>query len=120
LALSESHVGFNCTFDSLHSPAEEKNDIYGAIRFVLSQTTARSLVFALQVFFPIFRLIVSIPLYLKGGGGENGIDPRSYSPLVALVIVIVLSEKSSTLDPKLSRTGKLPCSLSAILIGQVP
>ena len=59
---SESHVGFNSTFNSLHSSAEEKNDIYGAIRSVLSLSTSPDPFFAVQLFFPLFRHIVSIPL----------------------------------------------------------
>jgi hypothetical protein len=120
ISRSESHVGFNYTFDSLHSPAKENNDIYGAIRSVLSFSTSRSPVFALQLFFPIFRLIVSIPLYLKGGGVETELTQFFYSLLVALVLLIALSKKLSTLDPNLSRTRKLPCSLSAMLMGPVP
>jgi cytochrome P450 len=49
-------AGFNFAFDSLHPSAEEKkNDIYGAIRSVLS--ISPDPFFALQLFFPLFRLI---------------------------------------------------------------
>jgi hypothetical protein len=72
IAHSESHVGFNYAFDSLHSPAEEKeekktNDIYWAIRSVLALTVSPDPFFAIQLFFPVFRLIVSVSLYQKGG-----------------------------------------------------
>ena len=71
-AHSESHVGFNYAFDSLHPPAEEKeeektNDIYWAIRSVLAHAVSPSPLFAIQLLFPMFRLIVSILLYRKGG-----------------------------------------------------
>ena len=75
IAHSESHVGFNYAFDSLHSPAEEKeereekktNDVYWAIRSVLTPTVTPNRLFAIQLLFPMFRLIVSILLYRKGG-----------------------------------------------------
>lgn len=69
IASSESHVGFNFAFDSLHPSAEEKkNDIYGAIRSVLS--ISPDPFFALQLFFPLFRLIVSISLLSEMRGEE--------------------------------------------------
>ncbi|KAI0250884.1 cytochrome P450 [Lactifluus subvellereus] len=49
-------AGFNYTFDSLHSPDEKQNNIYEAIRSVLS-APARDLILALQLFFPAFRFI---------------------------------------------------------------
>jgi hypothetical protein len=69
LAHSESHIGFNYSFDSLRSSTEEKtsNDTYRAIRSVLSRVGLPDPLFALQLFFPMFRLIVSISLYQRGG-----------------------------------------------------
>ena len=55
----ESCVGFDYTFGSLHSPDEEQNDLYRAIRSLLNVSTSRT-IFAIQLFFPIFRIIVSI------------------------------------------------------------
>jgi hypothetical protein len=52
-------VGFDYTFDSLHSPDEDQNDLYRAIRSLLEVSTGR-IIFVLQLFFPIFRIIVSI------------------------------------------------------------
>ena len=65
---SESHVGFNYAFDSLNPPAEEKRtkDMYWAIRSVMALAVLPSPFFAIQLFFPMFRLFVSISLYLKG------------------------------------------------------
>lgn len=66
VACSESYLGFNCAFDSLHSlddSAEKKNDVYGSIRSVLSTSNLPDPLFAVQLFFPLFRLIVSILLY---------------------------------------------------------
>ena len=64
IAHSESHVGFNHDFDSLHSSAEEKttNDTYRAIRSVLSRVGSPDPLFVLQLLFPMFRLLVSISL----------------------------------------------------------
>ncbi|KAH9965554.1 cytochrome P450 [Lactifluus volemus] len=51
-------AGFNYTFDSLHSGDETQDPIYAAIRSVLPVTNSiRTLIFALQFFFPIFRFI---------------------------------------------------------------
>jgi len=64
IAHSKSHVGFNYAFDSLHSTAEEKttNNTYRAIRSVLSRASSPDPLFVMQLFFPMFRLIVSISL----------------------------------------------------------
>ena len=72
IAHSGLHVGFNHAFDSLHSPAKEKeekktNDIYWALRSVLALAVSPGPFFAIQLFFPMFRLIVSMFLYQKGG-----------------------------------------------------
>ena len=72
IAHSESYIGFNYAFDSLHPPAEEKeekktNDIYWAIRSVLELALSPGPLFAIQLFFPMFRLIVSVSLYQNGG-----------------------------------------------------
>jgi cytochrome P450 len=52
-------AGFNYSFDSLRSSTEEKtsNDTYRAIRSVLSRVGLPDPLFALQLFFPMFRLI---------------------------------------------------------------
>jgi hypothetical protein len=76
IAHSELHAGFNHAFDSLRSPAEEKeekksNDIYQAIRSVLAQSISPGPLFAIQLLFPMFRLIVSISLYQRGGGTDR-------------------------------------------------
>lgn len=86
VAHSESHVGFNCEFDSLHSladPAEKKKDIYGAIRSVLSTSNLPDPFFAVQLFFPLFRLIVSILLHWNGKEGRTELTNYSIanSPL---------------------------------------
>jgi hypothetical protein len=118
IAHSESHVGFNYAFDSLHSSAEEKttNDTYRAIRSVLSRAGSPDPLFIIQLFLPMFRLIVSFLLDQKGG--ETYI--LFYSQLVALVPLVALSKIFSALDPNLSRRGRLPCTLSAMLMGPVP
>ena len=65
----KSHAGFNYAFDSLSSPAEENKtkDMHQAIRSVLAQSAIPRPFFAIQLFFPMFRLIVSISLYQRGG-----------------------------------------------------
>ncbi|KAI0280140.1 cytochrome P450 [Russula aff. rugulosa BPL654] len=52
-------AGFNYAFDSLHSPAEENNtnDIYRAIRSVMSNALSPGPLFVIQLVFPMFRLI---------------------------------------------------------------
>jgi hypothetical protein len=64
------YVGFNYAFDSLHSSGEEKttNDTYQAFQSVLSRTGSPDPLFAIQLLFPMFRLIVSTSLYEEGGG----------------------------------------------------
>lgn len=59
IAHFESFSGFHYTFDSLHSPDEGQDTLYGAIRNLLS-AKVNKVIFAFQVFFPIFRYIVSI------------------------------------------------------------
>ena len=68
-AHSESHVGFNYAFDTLHSLAEEKrtNDIYWAIQSSASHALSPGPVFFIQLLFPMLRHIVSISLYQKEG-----------------------------------------------------
>jgi len=68
IARSQSHVGFNHSFDSLQSPTGEKetNNIYGAIRSVLTHTVSPDPLFAIQLFFPMFRVIVSTSPYQEG------------------------------------------------------
>ena len=65
IALCQSPTGFNYPFNSLHSTGEEQNDLYEAIRSILI-APSRSLIHGLQLFFPIFRAIVSIPLIWRG------------------------------------------------------
>jgi hypothetical protein len=76
---SESHLGFDYAFDSLHTPAEESeekttNDTYRAIRSVLSRTGSPDPFFAMQLFFPMFRLIVSISPYQQRGETHSVIN----------------------------------------------
>jgi hypothetical protein len=68
-AHSESHVGFNYAFDSLHSPTEEKktNDIYWAIRSSASHALSPGPLFFIQLLFPMLRHIVNISLYQMEG-----------------------------------------------------
>jgi hypothetical protein len=65
IAPFKSCVGFGYTFDLLHSPDEEQNDLYRAIRTIL-KVAPGNVIFALQLFFPIFRRIVSIPAPVFG------------------------------------------------------
>ncbi|KAI9460712.1 cytochrome P450 [Russula earlei] len=48
-------AGFNYSFDSLHSPDQKQNVLYGAIRSILA--SPRDFSFVLQLFFPMFRPI---------------------------------------------------------------
>jgi hypothetical protein len=64
IAPFKSCVGFGYTFDLLHSD-EEQNDLYRAIRTIL-KVAAGNVFFALQLFFPIFRRIVSTPAPVFG------------------------------------------------------
>lgn len=68
IARSQSHVGFNHAFDSLHSPTEEKktNNIYEAIRSVVVYTVSPGPLFMIQALFPMFRVIVSTSPFQEG------------------------------------------------------
>ncbi|KAN0109020.1 cytochrome P450 monooxygenase [Russula decolorans] len=52
-------TGFNYAFDSLHSSAEEKttNDTYRAIHSLMFRAGSPDILFVIQLFFPMFRLI---------------------------------------------------------------
>jgi hypothetical protein len=58
----ESCVGFDYSFDSLHSPDENQDELNGAIRTILKVAAPRAIFTAIQIFLPIFRRIVSIPV----------------------------------------------------------
>ena len=119
IAHSKSHVGFNYAFDSLSSSAEEKKtkDMHQAILSVLAQCAKPGTFFAIQLLFPLFRLIVSISLYKKEGKSSN--YPLFYSQLVAPVLLVGLSKKSGTLDINSYKRGRLPSAQSAILTNLV-
>ena len=56
----ESCVGFQYNFDSLHSPDDRQDDLYGAICDSLkANLSSNKIIFTLQALFPIFRRIVS-------------------------------------------------------------
>ncbi|KAI0302842.1 cytochrome P450 [Multifurca ochricompacta] len=53
---SELRIGFDYNFDSLHSSEEKQNELYEAIRSILT-LNSRNIFFVFQLFFPVFRLI---------------------------------------------------------------
>ncbi|KAI9460714.1 cytochrome P450 [Russula earlei] len=54
-------AGFNYSFDSLNSPDEKENDIYAAIRSII--TSSRDFSFVVQLFLPIFVLELLFPIF---------------------------------------------------------
>ena len=60
-------TGFDYNFDSLRSPDEKQNELYESIRSML-RATGSNFMFILQLFFPLFRPIVSIYSFRRGTG----------------------------------------------------
>ena len=58
ISRSVPQTGFDYTFNSLHAPDKEQNELYEAIRSMFS-TTSGGFMFVLQLYFPLFRPIVS-------------------------------------------------------------
>ena len=59
IARSLPQTGFDYTFNSLHSSDEKQNELYDSIRSMFT-AKAGDFLFVLQLFFPFFRILVSI------------------------------------------------------------
>ena len=101
---SVPQTGFDYTFNSLRSPDENQNELYESIRTIFN-TKSDGFMFVLQIFFPLFRPIVSFYFFRK----RKGHGSPFFSQLPARVFLNARWKSYNGLVLNLFKRRKLPC-----------